>query len=54
MNIQEFSHQIAQEEHPSKLLRALRDLRALDVERLRRERRPDWGVWNDQKPTASE
>jgi hypothetical protein len=50
MNIQEFSHQLGQEEHPSRLLRALRELRGLEVERLRRARRPEWGVWNDQKP----
>ncbi len=54
MNIQEFSHQLGGEDHPSELIRALRSLRGLDVERLRRSRRagPDWGVWNDQEPRA--
>ena len=54
MNIQEFSHQLGQEEHPSKLFRALRELRGLDVDRLRRSKRisPHWGVWNDQEPRA--
>lgn len=54
MNIQEFSHQLGQEEHPSRLIRALRALRALDVDRLRRSRRigHDWGIWDDQEPRA--
>ena len=52
MNIQEFSHQIGQENHPSELIRALRSLRGLDMDRLRRSRRIDWGVWNDQEPRA--
>jgi hypothetical protein len=54
MNIQEFSHQLGREEHPSELIRALRFLRGLDVERLREYKRmgPDWGVWNDQEPRA--
>ena len=54
MNIQEFSHHLGREDHPSKLIRALRSLRGLDVDRLRRSKRvgPDWGVWNDQEPRA--
>ena len=52
MNIQEFSHQLRREEHPSDLIRALRSLRGLDVDRLRRLGRFDWGVWNDQEPRA--
>lgn len=50
MNIQEFSHQLGREEHPSKLLRALRELRGLEVDRLRSKRGPEWGVWNDREP----
>lgn len=47
MNIQEFSHQMAREDHPSELIRALRSLRGLDVDRLRRLWPGDakWGVW---------
>jgi hypothetical protein len=52
MNIQEFSHHLGREDHPSKLIRALRTLRGLDVDRLRRARRVDWGVWNEQEPRA--
>jgi len=52
MNIQEFSHQLGREEHPSELIRALRSLRGLDVDRLRRLRPIDWGVWNDREPRA--
>lgn len=54
MNIQEFSHQLGREEHPSQLLRALRELRGLDVEHLRRSWRigRGWGVWDDLKPLA--
>lgn len=54
MNIQEFSHRLGREEHPSQLLRALRELRGLDVDRLRRSWRigPGWGVWDDLKPLA--
>jgi len=56
MNIQEFSHQLRRENHPSKLIRALRALRGLDVDRLRQPKRagPDWGVWNDREPHASQ
>lgn len=53
MNIQEFSHQLRRENHPSKLIRALRSLRGLDVDRLRSGRIVrEWGVWNDQEPRA--
>ncbi|HVG09432.1 MAG TPA: hypothetical protein VNM67_17135 [Thermoanaerobaculia bacterium] len=54
MNIQEFSHQLEEEEQSSQLIRALRELRGLDVELLRRSRRivPDWGVWNGDGPRA--
>lgn len=53
MNIQEFSHQLAREERPSELLRALRTLRGENVERLRLWRRVgggDWGVWTGGEP----
>ena len=52
MNIQEFSHQMAREEHPSPLLRALRTLRGQEMERLRLWRRlgGDWGVWTGGEP----
>ena len=57
MNIQEFSHQLGREEHPSRLIRALRELRGLDVDRLRLSRRiggwREWGVWTDQKPHSA-
>lgn len=50
MNIQEFSHQMAREEHPSPLLRALRTLRGAEVERLRLLG-GDWGsVWTEIEP----
>ncbi|HEX6865049.1 MAG TPA: hypothetical protein VF414_19620 [Thermoanaerobaculia bacterium] len=52
MNIQEFSHQLGREDHPSQLIRALRSLRGLDVDLLRRWRRIDWGVWTDREPSA--
>ena len=54
MNIQEFSHQLGRDDHPSKLIRALRSLCGLDVDRLRQSNRmrPDWGVWQDQEPRA--
>jgi len=54
MNIQEFSHQLGRDDHPSELIRALRSLRGLDVDRLRWSGRagPDWRVWNDQEPRA--
>lgn len=52
MNIQEFSHQLGREDHPSELIRALRSLRGLDVDLLRRSRRGDWGVWTDREPRA--
>jgi hypothetical protein len=54
MNIQEFSHQLGREDHPSELIRALRSLRGLDVDRLLWSRRGgfEWGVWNDQEPRA--
>ena len=54
MNIQEFSHQLGREDHPSQLIRALRQLRGLDVDRLRGSRRigPDWGVWHGDGPRA--
>jgi hypothetical protein len=54
MNIQEFSQQLRREEQPSELIRALRSLRSLDVDRLRRLRLTDyhWGVWNGQEPRA--
>jgi hypothetical protein len=52
MNIQEFSHQLGQDDHPSELIRALRSLRGLDADRLCQSKRPDWGVWNDQEPRA--
>ncbi|HWN44169.1 MAG TPA: hypothetical protein VNW71_18240 [Thermoanaerobaculia bacterium] len=52
MNIQEFSHQLGRDDHASELIRALRSLRGLDVDRLRWSKRPDWGVWNDQEPRA--
>ena len=53
MNIQEFSHQM--DDHtsrPTRLLQALRELRGLDVESLRRSRRGggDWGVWTGGEP----
>ena len=53
MNIQEFSHQLAQEERPSPhapLLRALRTLSAFEMDWLRdwsRIIKADWGVWTD-------
>lgn len=52
MNIQEFSHQLGQDDNPSELIRALRKLRGLDVDRLRRSRRSDmhWGVWTGGEP----
>jgi hypothetical protein len=57
MNIQEFSHQLVREEqpsNPSKLFRALRELRGLDGEHLHRSWRigRGWGVWDDLKPLA--
>jgi hypothetical protein len=54
MNIQEFSHQLEQEEPPSRLIRALRKLRGLDMDRLLHSRRGnfEWGVWNEQEPRA--
>ena len=52
MNIQEFSHQLTREDHPSKLIQSLRSLRGLDVDWLRRSRRIDWGVWTDREPRA--
>ncbi|MEA2559393.1 MAG: hypothetical protein QOH06_897 [Acidobacteriota bacterium] len=52
MNIQEFSHQLGREDHPSQLIRALRSLRGLDVDRLRRLRNIDWHVWTDDGPRA--
>lgn len=56
MNIQEFSHQMTRNDHPSRpsrLLQALRDLRRLDVDNLRRRSRrggADWGVWTGGEP----
>lgn len=55
MNIQEFSHQMTRDDHPSRpsqLLQALRELRRLDVDSLRRSRRAgaDWGVWTGGEP----
>ena len=54
MNIQEFSHQMAREEHPSPLLRALRALCGQDLDRLRLPGRigdGDWGsVWTGGEP----
>ena len=55
MNIQEFSHQMAREDHPlspSQLFRALRRLRVQDMGFLGDWKRinGNWGVW--QEPCA--
>lgn len=53
MNIQEFSHQLARQDHPSphpQLLRALRTLSTFEMDWLRdwsRILKADWGVWTD-------
>jgi hypothetical protein len=52
MNIQEFSHQLRQDDHPSELIRALRSLRGLTVDHLRQLERRDWGVWTGGEPRA--
>lgn len=56
MNMHEFSHQLAREEHPSphaQLLRALRTLSCLEMDRLRdwsRILKSDWGIWTGFDP----
>lgn len=54
MNIQEFSHRLAREDHPSELIRALRTLTLLEMDRLRPWRRigGDWGIWTDFRAGA--
>jgi hypothetical protein len=50
MNIQEFSHQLGRDDHPSELIRALRSLRGLTVDHFRQLER--WGVWTGGEPRA--
>lgn len=52
MNIQEFSHRMTRDDHPSALIRALRELRGQNLDRIRRARRggADWGVWTGGEP----
>lgn len=56
MNMQEFSHRLRREEHPSpqsQLFRALRSLSDFDLDRLRdlgRTVKADWGIWTDFEP----
>lgn len=55
MNIQEFSHRLAREDHPSELMRALRTLSLLEMDWLRdlgRIIKSDWGIWTDFEPGA--
>lgn len=55
MNIEEFSHQMAREDQPSELMRALRTLSLLEMDWLRdlgRIIKSDWGIWTEFKPGA--
>ncbi len=48
MNIQEFSRQLTQEQHPSQLIQAMQALRGLDADEIPR------GGWGEWPPFADE
>lgn len=55
MDIQEFSRQLGSGEQPSRLIRALRQLRGLDLSELRGldlSRFGGWGAWPEIEPSG--
>lgn len=54
MNIQEFARQLGREDHPSRMIQALRTLRSFEVEQFRGPEAvgPEWAPWADDEPRA--
>ena len=51
MNIQEFSRQLGQEQHPSQLIQALQALRGLDQNQISKD---GWGEWPPVEADATD
>lgn len=50
MNIQEFSRQLVQDQHPSQLIQALQTLRGVDADQIPRA---GWAEWPEVEPVAA-
>lgn len=51
MNIQEFSRELGQEQHPSQLIQALQALRGVDADQIPRV--AGWAEWPEVEPAAA-